>query len=60
MEEKYYIAFFFPLQGDRMPLHSAAYNGHVEVLTKLLESGADPGVKEIVWGIFHNKFIAMY
>ena len=37
--------FFFLVQGDRTLLHNAAEQGHSEVVAKLLESGADMGVK---------------
>ena len=37
--------FFFLIQDDKRPLHYAAEQGHLEVVTKLLESGADVGVE---------------
>ena len=40
-------AFFFLIQNGRTLLYYAAQEGHSEVLTKLLDSGADVGV--------HNK-----
>ena len=47
--QRIFQSLFFLLQNDCMPLHVAAENGHIEVVTKLLESGADHGVKEKVW-----------
>ena len=42
-------SLFFLLQDDWIPLHLAANNGHTEVVTKVLESGADHGVKRKVF-----------
>ena len=39
------LCFFFLVQNDKTPLHYAAEEGHLGVVTKLLESGADVGVK---------------
>ena len=43
----FFLSFFFFLlvQHGRTPLHDAAEKGHSEVVTKLLESGADVDVK---------------
>ena len=38
------------------PLHLAAQNGHTEVVTKLLEHGADLCEKDEVWRFLLNKF----
>ena len=37
--------FFFLVQGGRTPLQNAAEQGHSETVAKLLERGADLGVK---------------
>ena len=42
-----------------MPLHLAALYGHTEVVTKLLESGADHGVKMKVWSFDSINTIPM-
>ena len=55
-QQRRFISFFFLLQDDRTPLHLAAYYGHTENVTKLLESGADHGVKDKVWSILFNKY----
>ena len=49
----------FLLQDDWTPLHLAAENGHAEVVTKLLESGADHGDKEKVWSFDSINTIPM-
>ena len=50
---------FFVVQNDRTPLHLAAIYDHTEVVTKLLESGADHGVKEKVWSFDSINVISM-
>ena len=40
--------FFFPIQDGKTPLHWAAQNGKPEVVTKLLDSGADVDMKDNV------------
>ena len=40
------------MQDDKTPLHGAAEKGNSEVVTKLLESGADVGVKAWVRNAF--------
>ena len=39
------LCFFFLVQNDKTPLHYAAEEGHLGVVTKLLEGGADVDVK---------------
>ena len=41
-------AFFFLIQIGKTPLHYAAEEGHSEVVTKLLDSGADVGGQDNV------------
>ena len=55
-QQRRFISFFFILQNDWTPLHLAAYYGYTEIVTKLLESGADHGVKNKVWIILFNKY----
>ena len=45
-------AFFFLIQIGWTPLHCAAEKGHSEVLTKLLDSGADVDVQNKVRTVF--------
>ena len=54
-QQRRFISFFFLLQDDQTPLHLAAQKGHTEIVTKLLESGADHGVKNKVWSVLFNK-----
>ena len=46
------IAFFFLIQDGWTPLHYAAWKGHSEMLTKLLDSGAVVDVQEKVRKVF--------
>ena len=41
-------AFSFLIQESWTPLHHAAHKGHSEVLTKLLDSGADVDLQDDV------------
>ena len=50
---------FFLLKDGDTPLHLAAQNGHAEVVTKMLESGADHGVKGKVWTFDSENAIPM-
>ena len=54
-QQRRFISFFFLLQDDQTPLHLAAWFGYTEIVTKLLESGADHGVKDEVWSVLFNK-----
>ena len=45
------------MQNDRTPLHEAAENGPLEVVTKLLDSGADLHVRDQVSKIFLSNYI---
>ena len=45
-------AFFFLIQHGWTPLHWAAWKGHAEVLTKLLDSGADVDMQDKVRKVF--------
>ena len=45
-------AFFFLIQDGWTPLHWAAQEGHSEVLTKLLDSGADVGMHDEVRKVY--------
>ena len=45
-------AFFFLTQDGWTPLHWAANKGYSEVLTKLLDSGADMGVQDKVRKVY--------
>ena len=55
-QQRRFISFFFILQDHRTPLHLAAYYGQAKIVTKLLESGADHGVKIKVCSILFNKY----
>ena len=57
--ETIFKSLFFLLKSEGTPLHLAAQNGHTEVVTKLLESGADHGVKEEVWSFDSKNTIPM-
>lgn len=39
------------IQGGLGPLYVASLEGHTEVVDMLLESGADPNVACMVWGL---------
>ena len=45
-------AFFFLIQDGSTPLHYAAMDGDSELLTKLLDSGADVGMQSKVRKVF--------
>ena len=49
------IFLIFLLQNEWTPLYIAAQNGHTDVVAKLLESGADLGVKDKVLRFFLTK-----
>ena len=57
--QRIFKSLFFLLQDDCTPLHLAAHNGHTEVVTKLLESGADHGVKTKVFSFDSINTIPM-
>ena len=57
--QRIFKSLFFLLQDDWTPLPMAAQNGHTEVVTKLLESGADHGVKGKVWSFDSINTIPM-
>ena len=43
-----FFFFFFLIQHGETPLHLAAWNGCLEVVTKLLDSGAEVDMKDNV------------
>ena len=48
VSECYHSVFFFLIQDGSTLLHDAAWKGHLEVVTKLLDSGADMDIKDNV------------
>ena len=54
--DELFIFLNFPLQDDWTPLHSAVLNSYTDVVMKLLESGADTGVKKKVRRFYLAEF----
>ena len=46
-----YIPVSFTVQSGITPLHAASCEGHTEVVKILLESGADPHLRNMVGGL---------
>ena len=47
------------LQSGKTALHVAARNNHVDVVTKLLEDGADPNVKDSVSTVYPSQWCSL-
>ena len=47
------------LQSGKTPLHVAAENNHVDVVTKLLYCGADPNIKARVSTVYPRKWCSV-
>ena len=47
------------LQSGKTPLHVAAQKDHVDVVTKLLEGGADPNVEDEVSTLYPRKWCSL-